>query len=322
MVLQFASARRLRRSPAWASRVHELGMVALGCALAALPLAAWARDGEPLRRPLTGGERAVHSTCGTYRLPGGTRTGLRALPRPCGAHETIGADRLSSALDDTRETFAGLGATAGVLEARGRALLAASGFLDPQQTIPLDEGDRFPIASITKTFTAAIALQLTEVRFAAAPEIARPTQRIARMHEVRAHAALEIGGSGLSRMGGIELRSLQLAERVRSVASLSDERWSDLPEASALAGAQLTGAFTPRILAAFPARSSGDPAVDLVLQLVPGLLQSASSALGDAWPALASHSASAMVCEGPTDSCYIWRKGGALHAACQAESRG
>jgi hypothetical protein len=166
-----------------------------------------------------------------------------------------------------------------------------------------------------------LALQLTEVRFAPAPEIARPTQRIAHIHEVRAHAALEIGGSGLSRMGGIELRSLRLEERVRSRDTLVDERWTDLPEASALAGAPLTGAVTPRILAAFPDRSAGDPAIDLVLQLVPGLLQSASSALGDAWPALASHSASAMVCEGPTDSCYIWRSGGALHAACRAEAK-
>jgi hypothetical protein len=175
----------------------------------------------------------------------------------------------------------------------------------------------------TQTASGAIeiALQLTEVRFAPAPEIARPTQRIARMHEVRAHAAVGVGGSGLRQMGGSELRSLQLQERVRGADALTDERWTDLPEAAALLGAQLTGAVTPRILAAFPSRAAGDPAIDLLLQLTPGLLQCASSTLGEAWPALAARSDSRIVCAGPTDSCYIWRRGGGLHAACEAEAR-
>ena len=59
--------------------------------------------------------------------------------------------------------------------------------------------------------------------------------------------------------------------------------------------------------------------VDLLLQLAPGLLQSASSSLGEAWPALAARSTSRIVCAGGTDSCYIWRRGGALDTAASSE---
>jgi len=165
-----------------------------------------------------------------------------------------------------------------------------------------------------------IALQLTEVRFAPAAEIARPTARIERMHEVRALAAIGVGADGLSQMGAARLRSLALEERVRGAGELTDERWRGLSEANSLVGQPLTGSVTPRILEAFPERAAGDPAIDLLLQLAPGLLQCASSSLGEVWPALAARSDSAIVCAGPTDSCYIWRRGGGLHAACEAEA--
>jgi hypothetical protein len=166
-----------------------------------------------------------------------------------------------------------------------------------------------------------LALQLTDVEFAPAPEEPRPIERLGRMHEVRALAAVDVGGSGPGTVGGFELRSLRVAERSRGATDLDDPSWSELPEAQRLAGAPLLSAITPRILAAFAARSAGDPAVDLLLQLAPGLLQCASS-LTEAWPALAARSPSRVVCAGGPDSCYIWRRGGALDTARRSENEG
>jgi hypothetical protein len=164
-----------------------------------------------------------------------------------------------------------------------------------------------------------LALQLTDVEFAPAPEEPRPIERFERMHEVRAHASVGIGGSGLTSVGGSELRSLRVAERSRSRAQLDDASWRELPEAGSLVGAPVMSAMTGRILAALPGRSTGDPAVDLLLQLAPGLLQCASSSLSEAWPALAARSPSRIVCAGGTDTCYIWRRGGALDTARASE---
>jgi hypothetical protein len=168
----------------------------------------------------------------------------------------------------------------------------------------------------------ALALQLTDVEFAPAAAEPRPTERLGRMREVRALAAIGAAASGLERVGGSELRALRVEERDRGRAQLEDPTWRELDEARALLGTPVMSAFTPRILAAFPARPAGDPAVDLLLQLAPGLLQCMSSALTEAWPALAARSPSRIVCAGGTDTCYIWRKGGALDTAAKAERSG
>jgi len=167
-----------------------------------------------------------------------------------------------------------------------------------------------------------LALQLTEVEFVPAEPTPRPTERLGRMHEVRAHALVGSGNTGLSSVGGSELRTLRVAERARGPERLDDPGWTELAEVRALVGAKLMSAVTPRILAAFPSRAAGDPAVDLLLQLAPGLLQCASSSLGEAWPALAARSPSRIVCAGGQDSCYIWRRGGALDTARLREGEG
>jgi hypothetical protein len=165
----------------------------------------------------------------------------------------------------------------------------------------------------------AIALQLTDVEFQPAPAEPRPIERLGRMHEVRALAQLEAGGEGLRKVGDSGVRALRVAERDRTPGELDDGSWHELAEAEALVGAPVMSGFTPRVLAAFPARKAGDPAIDLLLQLAPGLLQCMSSSLGEAWPALAARSPSRIVCAGPTDSCYIWRRGGALDTAASED---
>jgi hypothetical protein len=167
-----------------------------------------------------------------------------------------------------------------------------------------------------------LALQLTELEFVPADPAPRPTERLGRVHEVRAHARVGAGATGLATVGGSELLSLRVAERARGPEQLDDLTWTELAEARALVGAKLLQAVTPRILAAFPSRAAGDPAVDLLLQLAPGLLQCASSSLGEGWPALAARSPSRIVCAGGPDSCYIWRRGGALDTARLREGEG
>lgn len=166
-------------------------------------------------------------------------------------------------------------------------------------------------ASEPEASSLELALQLTEVSFVPTAEAPRPIERLGRMVEVRSLARLELGASGL-RAVGAELRSLLIGERDRGPDQLDDASWRDIPGAQALVGGPLV---TSRVLALFPMRPAGDPAVDLLLQLAPGALQAASSSLGESWPALAARSASRIVCAGPPDSCYMWRRGGALDAA-------
>lgn len=152
----------------------------------------------------------------------------------------------------------------------------------------------------------AVALQLTELQFAPAPALARPVERLARLSELRAEAELELPACAL--------RSLRVAERVRGPEALERAEWRELPEVAALVGASVMAAFPARVLAALAARAPGDPAVDALLQLGPGVLQCVASRT-EPYPALAARSASRIVCGAAPDSCYMWRRDGALNRA-------
>ena len=108
------------------------------------------------------------------------------------------------------------------------------------------------------------------------------------------------------------LRSLQLAERQRGPGELESAPWSDVSERLApLLDTPAMPGTSGRVLGLFDERAPGDPTVDALLQLVPGALQCLSS-LTEQWPPVAARSTSRIVCAGPTDSCYMWREGGAL----------
>jgi len=155
-----------------------------------------------------------------------------------------------------------------------------------------------------------LALQLTEIQCAPSPGLARPVERLARLTELRAQAAL--AGPGL------ELASLRLAERQRGSDALERAEWSALPAAAPLVGASALAQLPPRVLAALAPRAAGDPAVDALLQLGPAALQCLSSRT-ERYPALAAQSPTRMVCGAAADSCYMWRRGGALDRARREE---
>lgn len=157
-----------------------------------------------------------------------------------------------------------------------------------------------------------LALQLTEVHFAPAPEVARPLERLAREREVRGTAELDLEE--------LALQSLRVAERQRGPGELEKSDWNDLSERLvSLLDAPAASGTSGRILRLLGDRPPGDPSVDALLQLVPAGLQCLASRT-EHWPATAVHSESRIVCAGPTDSCYMWREGGALDRLRRCEA--
>jgi D-alanyl-D-alanine carboxypeptidase len=110
------------------------------------------RGRPPERRIGPSGERAVRDARYRTHLAAGHRVGHDRGPLP--------ASELQRVLD--RGRGAGLGATAGVhLEGRGD-WFGGSGRADPARSAKLDPNARFRIGSISKTFTATLAMQQVE----------------------------------------------------------------------------------------------------------------------------------------------------------------
>jgi hypothetical protein len=72
------------------------------------------------------------------------------------------------------------------------------------------------------------------------------------------------------------------------------------------------------LLSRFAERPADRPLLDALLMLSPTLIQCAG-ALSERWPAEAKLSRSRMGTSGLTDSCYMWRREGALGRAIQKE---
>ncbi len=149
-----------------------------------------------------------------------------------------------------------------------------------------------------------IAAQLTELHFAPAPAVARPMDRFAAQVEVRLIAEIA--------MDTVTVADLRAAERRRTRANLESAAWRDrTAQVRAIAGAsvfrQLTGAAL-RALADLP---TGAPLLDALLMVAPMFIQSAG-ALSERWPALFRDHPSVVGAGGITDSCYMWRRDGAL----------
>src|SRR5437879_2158574 len=163
--------------------------------------------------------------------------------------------------------------------------------------------------------SAAARLQLiaqtTDLHFAPAGAVARPMERFAEELEVRLGAEVEFPALTIGR--------LEAAERRRSAADLERAAWRDRGEAVAwLEGRRLGAGITAELLARLGGAPDDRPLLDTLLMLAPALVQCAA-AMSEAWPLAFRADPSVVAMGGLTDSCYMWRQGGALEQARAAE---
>jgi hypothetical protein len=158
-----------------------------------------------------------------------------------------------------------------------------------------------------------LSLQLTDLHFAPSPALARPIERLGAELEIRALATVA--------MDGMQLAGIEAAERRRTRAELADAPWRDHTQALApLLGQKLASGVGGALVRRFGEDPEARPLLDLLLNLTPGLYQ-CMAALSETWPLAAMRSQSSMGMGGIPDSCFMWRRGGALDLAREAERR-
>ena len=156
-----------------------------------------------------------------------------------------------------------------------------------------------------------LAAQTSDLHFAPVGTLVRPMDRFAEQLEVRLVAEVEFPHLTVGR--------LEAAERRRGAADLEGAAWRDRSEAIAwLAGRRLGGGITAELLARLGAAPDDRPLLDTLLMLAPALVQCAA-AMSEAWPLAFRTDPSVVAMGGLPDSCYMWRKGGALEQARAAE---
>jgi DUF2889 family protein len=152
-----------------------------------------------------------------------------------------------------------------------------------------------------------LALQLADIHFApvAADAGFDPLARLGARLEIRAHAEIDLDA--------MVLRSLRAAERTTHREAFFAP-WRDRSDRLAgLAGRSALAGMAASLFERLGSDASDRPLLDALLNLAPTLIQCVP-ALMERWQ---SHPGAArpgmMAGGGMTDSCYMWRRGGALH---------
>jgi len=151
-----------------------------------------------------------------------------------------------------------------------------------------------------------LAAQLLDLYFKEAPALPNPMDRLARQQEVRLLARLPSRSASLA--------ELRVGERVRDGDALAEGTWRQRPEVGeALATTPLLGGML-RDAAKLYGRGGDRPLCD-ALQSLPGTLLQVMGARSESWPERVAGADTVVGIGGLPDSCYMWRSGGALHAA-------
>jgi DUF2889 family protein len=147
----------------------------------------------------------------------------------------------------------------------------------------------------------AIGVQLSEVRLAPAAADVMPIERFAAHREVR--LAIELRGWPAT------VDAIAGAERFRTRAEFADAPWQNLASLlSPLAGTSLGKGSARELIRAL---GGNPPVLDSMLMLAPALIQCRAS-FPDKWLNVAATSPGHPGLIGMVDSCYMWRRGGAL----------
>jgi Protein of unknown function (DUF2889) len=151
-----------------------------------------------------------------------------------------------------------------------------------------------------------LGLQLTDLHLAPAAPVAPAMDRFGAGCEVRAIARVDLGSYSLG--------PVRVAERRRDASTL-DAPWRDRADlAAGLTGLSLARGVSAALLERYAGRPDDQPLLDGLLMLAPALIQ-VFAALSDAWPVVAQGERWLLGMGGRPDSCWMWRRGGALEAA-------
>jgi len=151
--------------------------------------------------------------------------------------------------------------------------------------------------------TLALVAQQGDLHLAPAPPVGPALDRLAGYDEIRVLAEVDFPSRTVSR--------LQLAERRRDATTTVEPPWRDDPELAArLAGLPLGPGSAAELLRRLDAAAPHPPLQDALLMLAPTLVQ-CLAALADRLVAAGANRSLAGL-GGLPDSCYMWRRDGAL----------
>jgi hypothetical protein len=157
-----------------------------------------------------------------------------------------------------------------------------------------------------------VAAQLTDLHFADAPEDALPLDRYAADRSLRVRAEVDC-----ERM---ELVAVQAAESLRTHAD-ERPRWRPWDAALAgLAGLPLRAGVSAELLRRIGPEPARQALLQLLLQLTPAVQQSVGG-LASAWDPGRMRALGVVGAGSFPDSCYMWRRDGALQQRRAADAR-
>lgn len=153
-----------------------------------------------------------------------------------------------------------------------------------------------------------LTVQLSDLHFISAPEVAAPMRHFGGQTEVRISASVDMAN-------GMRLGDLVGAERRRDYQGIGVTDFVDRSsELQFLAGQDVMSGVSQRMLGAFREVPEDRPFLDAQLMLAPGFVQCLAS-LSERWPENAKANPSLLGVCGRPDSCYMWRKDGPVQSA-------
>src|SRR5262245_19759242 len=147
-----------------------------------------------------------------------------------------------------------------------------------------------------------LTAQLNDLHFAPAPALAQPMDRLAAQREITLSATLTVPH--------LSLETIEAHERRRTAADLLGG-WVSLNERVApLLGLSLRPGVSSALLRHFAGAGDEAPLRDALLMLAPALIQCFAAL--DLWTMRLGDTSSVAEVGGYLDSCYMWRRDGAL----------
>jgi Protein of unknown function (DUF2889) len=148
-----------------------------------------------------------------------------------------------------------------------------------------------------------LTAQLNDLHCAPSPPIARPMERLAVQREITVSATLTVPD--------LTLTAIDAHERRRTTADLADAQWMSRGERVApLVGAALRPGVSGTLLRHFGDPGDEAPLREALLMLAPTLIQCFAAL--DLWTMRAADASAVGESGGYADSCYMWRRDGAL----------
>jgi len=152
--------------------------------------------------------------------------------------------------------------------------------------------------------TLAVALQATDLHRTDASGGGPAMDRFAESCEVRVHALVDLAT--------MTFTELAIGERRRARASIDAAPWRMRDDVTAgLVGEPALRGSSGRLLARLGEVADDRPVLDALLQVAPALIQ-VFAALSDDWARAAARGGWVLGMGGQPDSCWMWRRGGAL----------